>query len=148
MLGIVAVGAPLLALWPARRAPIPADADEPPGTQIVVQWLDDSPLDSSVRADPLLALLDARSQGLYVVDSFDLGGGTMNIFLYSDDPERAARRVIEMLQQGVLPQGMRIGIANSTGDQASRTYRPVYPADLKIFQLIYPDVNDLQNRGG
>jgi hypothetical protein len=78
---------------------------------------------------------------LYVVDSFDLGGGTMDIFLYSNDPERAARRVVDIFEQGMLPKGMRIGIANSRGDQGTRTYRPVYPPDLNVFRLIYPNAN-------
>jgi hypothetical protein len=147
MLGVV-IGAPLLSLWSARREPLPTNAEEPAGTQIVVQWLDDSPPDSSTRADPLLPLLDAASLGLYVVDSFDLGGGTMNIFLYSDDPERAAKRVVEIFEQGMLPQGMRIGIANSKGEQGTRTYRPVYPADLNAFRLIYPNANELKNHAG
>ena len=145
--GIVVVAAPLLALWWAQEEP-PANTEEPEGTQIVVQWLDDSPPDSSTRADPLLDLLNAQSQNLYVVDSFDLGGGTLNIFLYSADPEGAARRVIELFEQGRLPPGMRIGIANSKGDPATRTYRAVYPADFKDFRLIYPSENALKNRGG
>jgi hypothetical protein len=149
IVGIVVVGAPFLALWLAQENPPPRDSEEPPGTQIVVQWLDNSPVDSSTRADPLLDLLYMRSQDLYVVDSFDLGSGTMDIFLYSADPESAVRRVIELFDQGLLRPGMRIGLATSQGgDQGSRTYRPVYPPGLKEFRLIYPSENALKNRGG
>src|SRR5262245_3172157 len=147
MIGIVAIGAPpLLALWSALEPSAPNEDKEPPGTQIVVQWLDDSPSDSSTRADPLLDVLDTHSQNLYVVDSFDLGGGTMNVFLYSADPEQAVRRVIELFEDRLLPGGMRIGVADSQGGaQASRTYHPVYPPDLKDFKLIYPSENELRN---
>ena len=73
----------------------------------------------------------------------------MDIFLYSADPESAVRRVIELFDQGLLPPGMRIGVATSQGgDQGSRTYRPVYPPGLKEFRLIYPSENALKNRGG
>jgi len=148
MIGIVAIAAPLLALWSAREAPPPDDAEEPPGTQIVVQWLDDSAPNSSARADPLLDLLHTRSQDLYVVDSFDLGGGTMNLFLYAADPDSAVRRVIQLFDDGLLPKGMRIGVADSqNGGPAERTYHPVYPAGFNDFRLIYPSENALRNAG-
>jgi hypothetical protein len=132
------IAAPLLTLWSVREEPMPDIADEPAGIQIVVQWLDDSPPDSSTRADPLLDLLYAQSQNLYVVDSFDLGGGTLNVFLYTGDPDPAVKRVIELFDQGLLPKGMRVGVAETQGDNpARRRYRPAYPADLDNFQLIY-----------
>ena len=138
MIGIVAIAAPLLALWTVREEPMPDIVEEPAGTQIVVQWLDDSPTNSSTKADPLLDLLYAQSQNLYVVDSFDLGGGTMNVFLYADDPDPAVKRVIELFDEGLLPKGMRIGVAETHGDNpARRRYRPAYPADLGNFQLLY-----------
>jgi hypothetical protein len=148
MIGIIAIVAPLLALWSAREAPQPDDAKEPSGTQIVVQWLDDSAPNSSARADPLLDLLHTRSQDLYVVDSFDLGGGTMNVFLYGADPDRAVRRVIQLFDDGLLPAGMRIGIADSqTVGQSKRTYHAVYPPGFNDFRLIYPSENALRNAG-
>ena len=145
MLGIVAIAPPVLALWLARGPP---PDPEPTGMQIVVQWLDDSPADSSTRADPLLDLLHTRSENLYVVDSFDLGGGTMNVFLYSADPEKAVARVIHLFEEGLLPAGMRIGVADSQGGaESNRTYHPAYPADLEEFKLIYPSPNALRNKG-
>jgi hypothetical protein len=147
ILGIVAIGAPLLALWSTQEAPSDG-TKEPEGTQVVLQWLDNGPMNSSTRVEPMLDLLNGLSNNLYVVDSFDLGGGTTNVFLYSADPDGAARRVIELFDDGLLPQGMRIGIANSNGDQSTRTYRPFYPADLTEFQIIYPSENALKNRGG
>jgi hypothetical protein len=118
---------------------------EPPGTQIVVQWFDNSPPTSSVNADPVLDLLDMRSQNLYVVDSFDVGAGTMNVFLYSDDPDRAVGRVVELFEEGLLPPGMRIGIADTRGgEQSTRRYHPAYPPALAKFELMYPGESPIQ----
>lgn len=138
MIGVVAIAAPVFALWWSYEERILEQPDEPPGTQIVVQWFDNSPPNSSTRADPLLDLLYMRSGDLYAVDSFDLGGGTLNVFLYADDPGPAVKRVIELSEEGLLPTGMRIGVAETRGgDQTTRHYRPVYPPGLKNFQLIY-----------
>jgi hypothetical protein len=146
MLGLVAVAAPVLAFFLSQGEP-PSDDKEPEGTQVVLQWFDSGPNDSSTRVEPMLDLLNGLSDNLYVVDSFDLGGGTTNVFLYASDPDKAARRVIELFDDGLLPQGMRIGVANSQGAPATRTYRPVYPADLGDFRLIYPGENALKNAG-
>lgn len=148
MIGVIAIAA-VLALWWSREEQVLQQPNEPAGTQIVVQWFDNSPPDSSTRADPLLDLLYMRSGDLYVVDSFDLGGGTMNVFLYADDPGPAVMRVIQLSEEGLLPMGMRIGVAETRGgDQATRHYRPVYPANLKDFQLIYAGKTAPANGGG
>ena len=132
---VVAIAAPLVASRLVREPPQP---EEPPGTQVVLQWLDDSPPEAGAKAEPLLDLLYMRSDDLYAVDSYDLGSGTMNVFLYASDPDKAVRRVIELFDEGALPKGMRIGVANSQGgNQILRTYRPVYPEGLRTFQLIY-----------
>jgi hypothetical protein len=136
---IVAIAAPLIAFWSYDEGETVLQPREPPGTQIVVQWFDNSPPNSSVNADPLLDLLYTRSDGLYVVDSFDLGAGTMNVFLYTDDSDAAVRHVIALFEEGLLPQGMRIGVADTQGtEQSTRTYHPVYPPSLAEFKLIYP----------
>ena len=145
LVGIVAIAAPLIALWSYDEGETVLQPKEPPGTQIVVQWFDNSPPNSSVNADPLLDLLYTRSDGLYVVDSFDLGGGTMNVFLYTDDTDKAVRRVIALFEEGLLPQGMRIGVADTQGtEQSTRTYHPVYPPSLAEFKLLYPGRNTPQ----
>ena len=141
-IGIVAVAAPLVAFWSYDEGETVLQPKEPPGKQIVVQWFDNSPPNSSVNADPLLDLLYKQSQDAYVVDSFDLGAGTMNVFLYTDDPDKAVRRVVEIFDQGLLPQGMRIGVADTQGtEQSTRTYHPVYPPSLADFKLMYPGQN-------
>ena len=144
-IGIVAVAAPLVAFLSYDEGETVLQPKEPPGTQIVVQWFDNSPPNSGVNADPLLDLLYKQSQDLYVVDSFDLGAGTMNVFLYTDDPDKAVRRVVEIFDQGLLPQGMRIGVADTQGtEQSTRTYHPVYPPSLAEFKLMYPGQNASQ----
>jgi len=145
VIGIVAVAAPLVAFWSYDEGETALQTTEPPGKQIVVQWFDNSPPTSSVNADPLLDLLYKQSQDAYVVDSFDLGGGTMNVFLYTDDPGKAVRRVVEIFNQGLLPKGMRIGVADTQGtEQSTRTYHPVYPPSLAEFKLMYPGQNASQ----
>ena len=145
MLGVVAVAAPLIALLAFPQGETLIEPAEPPGRQIVVQWFDNSPPTSSVNADPLLDLLHTRSQNLYVVDSFDVGAGTLNVFLYSDDPDRAVKRVIELFEEGLLPAGMRIGVADTIGtEQVTRKYHPVYPPTLAEFQLMYPGQSPTQ----
>jgi hypothetical protein len=141
--GLVVVAAPLIALWSYDEGETVLQPKEPPGTQIVVQWFDNSRPDSSVNADPLLDLLYMRSDGLYVVDSFDLGAGTMNVFLYTtDDTDKAVRHVVELFEAGLLPPGMRIGVADTRGtEQSTRTYHPVYPPSLAEFKLMYPGPN-------
>ena len=108
LVGMVAIAAPLIAFWAYDEGETVLQPKEPPGTQIVVQWFDNSPPNSSVNADPLLDLLYMRSNDLYVVDSFDLGAGTMNVFLYTDDTDKAVRQVIALFEEGLLPTGMRI----------------------------------------
>ena len=145
LIGIVAIAALVLAPWLVPEGETVIEPAEPPGTQIVVQWFDNSPPTSSVNADPVLDLLDMRSQNLYVVDSFDVGAGTMNVFLYSDDPDRAVRRVVELFEAGLLPPGMRIGIADTQGgEQSTRRYHPAYPPALAKFELMYPGENPIQ----
>lgn len=143
--GMAAIAALLVAFLSYDSGETVLQPKEPPGKQIVVQWFDNSPPDSSVNADPLLDLLYKQSQNLYVVDSFDLGGGTMNVFLYTDDADKAVRRVVELFSQGLLPQGMRIGVADTEGtEQSTRTYHPVYPPALAEFKLMYPGENHTQ----
>lgn len=145
IIGMVAVAAPLLAFWFYDEGETVLQPKEPPGTQIVVQWFDNSPPTSSLNADPLLDLLYKRSDDLYVVDSFDLGAGTMNVFLYTDDPDKAVTRVVELFEGGLLPPGMRIGVADTQGtEQSTRTYHPVYPPGLAEFKLMYPGQNAKQ----
>ena len=139
IVGLVAIAVPVIAVLSLPQGETSIQPAEPPGTQIVVQWFDNSPPTSSVNSDPLLDLLHMRSQNLYLVDSFDVGAGTMNVFLYSDDPDRAVKRVVELFEEGLLRPGMRIGVADTQGgDQITRTYHPVYPPGLADFKLIYP----------
>jgi hypothetical protein len=93
--GIVAVVVPLVAVafFSYDNGETVLQPKEPPGTQIVVQWFDNRSANSNANADPLLDVLYNESHDAYVVDSFDLGSGTMNVFLYANDPDKAVRRV-------------------------------------------------------
>jgi hypothetical protein len=143
--GVVAVVVPLIAFFSYDNGETVLQPKEPPGKQIVLQWFDNSPANSNANADPLLDLLYKESHDTYVVDSFDLGSGTMNVFLYTNDPDKAVRRVEEIFDQGLLPQGMRIGVADTEGtEQSTRTYHPVYPPSLAQFKLMYPGENQTQ----
>jgi hypothetical protein len=69
----------------------------------------------------------------------------MNVFLYSDDPDRAVGRVVELFEEGLLPPGMRIGIADTRGgEQSTRRYHPAYPPALAKFELMYPGESPIQ----
>lgn len=145
--GIVAVVVPLVAVafFSYDNGETVLQPKEPPGTQIVVQWFDNRSANSNANADPLLDVLYNESHDAYVVDSFDLGSGTMNVFLYANDPDKAVRRVEAIFDQGLLPPGMRIGVADTQGtEQSTRTYHPVYPPSLAQFKLMYPGENPTQ----
>jgi len=109
LVGVVTIAAPVLGIWWSREERLLQRPDEPAGIQIVVQWFDNSPPNSSTRADPLLDLLYMRSDDLYVVDSFDLGGGAINVFLDADDPGPAVKRVIQLSEEGLLPMACASG---------------------------------------
>ena len=143
--GVVAVVVPLVAFFSYDNGETVLQPKEPPGKQIVVQWFDNSPASANANADPLLNVLYNESHDAYVVDSFDLGSGTMNVFLYADDPDKAVQRVEEIFDQGLLPPGMRIGVADTEGtEQSTRTYHPAYPPSLAQFKLMYPGENPTQ----
>ncbi len=82
--------------------------------------------------------METESNGLYFVDGNDVGGGTMNIFIYADD-ERVASVVSKLVtMHDQLPGGMRIGVAEyKDAKRKDWTFRPVYPRELKHFDITY-----------
>lgn len=47
-------------------------------------------------------------------------------------------KLIDMEQKGMLPRGLRIGVAQYTNkERTDWTYRVAYPDDLAKFELIY-----------
>lgn len=82
--------------------------------------------------EALEALLEDEAQDLYWVDDHDFGAGTLNIFLYTKEEKAVLEQIIPLAESGRLPKGLRIG----TPDEESERYRPLYPPDLKKFDLL------------
>jgi len=111
-------------------------------TQIVVQWLLD-PHRSVAAADLDLQdvwsaedTLDRESAGLFEVEGHDIAMGSANVFLSARDPEATVARIVEILGRGLLRDGVRIGVAQTTtAARPARAYRPVYPPGLEKFEI-------------
>ena len=126
----------VLGLSPLRGLAAEAPADS--RTQIVVQWPIDTTTDISQHE--LWALedrLESEAEGLYEVDSHDLGSGTANIFLYASELEPAVLKVIAIYRSGRLRPGMRIGVQHYDDTAKGWEYLPVFPRGLHRFELIY-----------
>jgi Cu/Ag efflux pump CusA len=110
-------------------------------TQIVLQWLDTA--HSSMDLRDIYKVEDALervSNGMYVVDGHDVGGGTVNVFLYAEDSDvdAAVAVVIRFFEQGKLPKGMRIGRAIYEDEKRRNWhFQPAYPPGLAEFQIMY-----------
>ena len=106
-------------------------------TQIVVQWL------RSAQTPDLAALtekLQSQSDDLYFVDGDEAENGTVNFYLFADDGsvKAAVARLIALHRQGLLPPGMRIGVANyKDADRTEWDYSAAFPPDLKSFTTSY-----------
>jgi len=108
---------------PALRAP-------PNEVQVVAQWT--LPVARPAKGYPfdLLSALDA-SRGCIPAD---VGGGKCNIYLYTDKPSETVARLAALERGGLLPIGLRIGVANyKNSAHTDWTYTPAYPADLNRF---------------
>lgn len=71
-------------------------------------------------------------------DGNDVGSGTLNVYLYTQDVSATVRLLTGLENAGRIPPGLRIGVAQYTDRQRRDwTYRGVYPAGLKSFDLIY-----------
>lgn len=105
-------------------------------TQIVAQWSDKAGLESLMTVEDTIA--DA-GDGLYDVDGNDIGSGTFNVFIYAADADvaSAVARIVKLHDGGVLPPGMKIGVAQyKDAERKDWTFKPVFPADLKSFDLM------------
>ncbi|MBC7932260.1 MAG: hypothetical protein H7Z38_17020 [Rubrivivax sp.] len=79
--------------------------------------------------------LESQSNGLYVVDGHDVGGGKVNIFLYTTDVAAAVKMLVDFAGQGSLPSGVRIAVGD-TSNNDDRAYRQVYPDDGAAFEIL------------
>jgi hypothetical protein len=82
--------------------------------------------------------LDRASGDLYFEDGNDIGGGTFNVYLYTQRIDATVQKIIELERLGRIPAGARIGVAQySNAQRTDWTYKPVWPAGLKSFDITY-----------
>jgi hypothetical protein len=129
----------------AERGILPND------TKIVAQWLLPSPaIDQQgllARVKGILSLyryfraeaaIERAAEGLYFEDGNDIGSGTFNVFIYTDQVDRTVARLIDLERSGKVPVGLRIGVAQyKNQERTDWTYSVAYPPTLTNFELIY-----------
>jgi hypothetical protein len=104
-------------------------------TQIVAQWPDGAPLEK------LFAIEDAienAASDIADIDGHDVGSGTFNVFLYTDDStiDATVARLVKLVEGGKVPPGMKVGVAQYTNAaRTDWTFKPVYPAGLTTFDI-------------
>src|SRR5215467_585810 len=99
--------------------------------QLVLQW----PTSFFRGLGFLIALEDAVTAGigdLGTVDGHDMGSGEMNIFVFSDEPDRAFERIKAIPKVARNRRKLKAGYRNIDGDE----YTPIYPEGLKQFSVI------------
>lgn len=99
--------------------------------QLVLQWPT-----SLLRNYPLLiSLEEAVTTGiadLGTVDGHDIGSGEMNIFIFTEQPERAFERIKSIRKVAWNRRKLRAGYRALDEDE----YTPIYPEGLKHFSVI------------
>jgi hypothetical protein len=138
----------MMATLPACNTNVaPARSPRPSDVQVVAQWslptakpAKGFPLDllsvlgASEGCIPTDLAIDRRSDKLYSDSGNDVGGGKCNIYLYTSRPAETVARLAAMERDGILPVGMRVGLAHYTNAAHTEwTYTPAYPAELKRF---------------
>jgi hypothetical protein len=115
-------------------------------TQVVVQWVgkDWSGLSGEQIFDVQGKLDDLGTKYGFDSDGNDVGGGAANFYLYVDDKrvDQVVREIVDTQKKGLLPDGMRIGIAVYK-DKARKdwVYKVAYPNTLKHFDITYHEKN-------
>jgi hypothetical protein len=99
--------------------------------QLVLQW----PCSSTADHDWLIRAEDLIRTGLQdiaIVDGHDYGSGEMNIFVHTDEPQRAFEAIKNLLARlGRLSQ-TKAGYRDFEEDN----YKPIYPVGLRHFSVI------------
>jgi len=98
--------------------------------QLVLQW----PASSIQDFDAMIAIENKLIENLREgseVDGHDFGSGEANIFILTDDPERAFSEVEASLNNGDSWLNARVAYREITKDH----YTILYPEDLKVFRL-------------
>ncbi|MEI9932858.1 MAG: hypothetical protein WDM89_20555 [Rhizomicrobium sp.] len=82
--------------------------------------------------------VDRACASICSFDGNDIGSGTYNLYLYTEDVPATVKLLIELENSGGISHGLRIGVAKYTDTHHNDwTYQAVYPATLKAFDLIY-----------
>jgi hypothetical protein len=109
--------------------------------QVVAQWVlpeggpSRSNLPAYFRAE---SVIDRASEGLYVEDGNDVGGGVFNVFLYTERVDDTVARLVALERSGKLPSGLRVGVARyKDPEHTDWDFIPRHPFDLKHFDLSY-----------
>ena len=110
-------------------------------TQVVLQWLDTAEGGMGLQEiHKIEDALEAASGGKYFVDGYDVGAGTVNVFLYAEDSkvDLVIATILRFFEQGKLPKGMRIGRAIYEDEKRKNWhFQPVYPPGLAEFNIMY-----------
>jgi hypothetical protein len=81
-------------------------------------------------------VIERESGGLYFEDGNDVGSGTCNVYLYTDQIDQTVGRLVGLARAGRLPTDLRIGVAvYKDNERKDWTYRVAYPATLAKFDL-------------
>jgi hypothetical protein len=112
---------------------------QPQDTQIVAQWLDEDMREFSFfKRVTIESQIEGACAGICFLDGHDIGSGTYNIFLYSQNIPETVKRLIELEEAQRIPSGLRIGVAKYKDEERTDwTYEPAYPSTLKHFEIMY-----------
>ena len=112
-----------LAIWDQalkhQKSPVEMHQETPDRQTLVVQYRIEgwgSPQDLG-RRHAIETLLDEhlRSMKIGYCDGGDIGGGTMNVFLYVTSPRRAAKSIVDTLDRAGLIDGATIALETEDG---------------------------------
>lgn len=92
------------------------------------------PAASMADYDAVVALEDLLIDGLGsdAVDGHDVGGGTMNLFIWTPNPRGAFGRVQTLIKGHPLAASVVAGFRDEGADE----YTPLWPPDLERFDLL------------
>jgi hypothetical protein len=72
------------------------------------------------------------------LDGNDIGSGTYNLYLYTQDVPETVKRLVKLEEAQRIRPGLRIGVAKYTDStRKDWTYEAVYPSTLKDFDISY-----------
>lgn len=135
---------PAAALLLAVCACSPSRGMRPNDTQVVAQWLMKDPrtfMDAVTRAFRNMRTeqaIDSACRETCFDDGNDVGSGTFNVYLYTQDVPATVRLLTNLESAGSIPGELRIGIARyKDRERRDWSYKPAYPAGLKFFDLTY-----------